>query len=102
MVKREEIIMFRATKLEKKLIQNKAKSINLSTAKYCREICLEHKVRNQMPEEVLTAFKDLHQYHNNFKKIHNLLKNKDSDFAKKVMNTANEIKKSIEIIMEIK
>lgn len=85
-------IEFLCTSFEKKLIKLKAKNAGLTTAKYCRKVCLEKETKSILTEEEIDLYKMLVKYHNNFKSIGNLIKNKHPNLYEKVYQTADEIK----------
>jgi hypothetical protein len=53
---------------------------------------LGHPLRYRLSEEEVAAYELLVKYHNNFQRIGNLLKSKDSAFAREVQQTAQEIR----------
>ncbi|MDO6812257.1 plasmid mobilization protein [Tenacibaculum soleae] len=89
-------IEFLCTSFEKKLIKLKAKNAGLTTAKYCRKVCLEKETKSILTEEEIDVYKMLVKYHNNFKSIGNLIKTKHPDLYIKVFQTADEIKKHLQ------
>lgn len=92
---KKEVIKFRCTPLEKAIIFKKAEHSGQSVSAYCRATALNQKVSYKLTESELNAYQTLTQFHNNFKAISNLLKKKDSNFAKEVKQTADEIKKHL-------
>lgn len=95
-MKKKELIKFRCTPLEKAIIEKKAENAGTSVSSFCRVSALDQKIGYRLTAEELEAYKMLTQYFNNFKAISNLLKNKDSAFAKEVATTAQEIKNHLQ------
>ena len=85
-------IEFICTSFEKKLIQVKAKKAGIKTADYCRKSALNNDIKEILNNEQIELYKMLITYHNNFKSIGNLIKNKHPDLYQKVYQTAEEIK----------
>jgi hypothetical protein len=85
-------IEFICTSFEKKLIQVKAKKAGIKTADYCRKSALNKDIKEILNNEQIELYKMLITYHNNFKSIGNLIKNKHPDLYQKVYQTAEEIK----------
>ncbi len=97
-MKRKNTIVtkFRTNSYEKKLIKLRAKKAGLSQSEFCKKAVLEMKITERLTEEQIELYKMLITYHNNFKVIGNLLKNKDSHFYKKVNDLADEIKNHLQ------
>lgn len=95
-VKRTALLRMSLTPLEKKVIERKAKNAGMQAAPYCRTVCLGHQISGRLTEEEIQAYQMLVKYHNNFQRITNLLKSKDSAFAGEVLAAAREIKAHLE------
>ncbi len=91
-IKRTNKIEVRCTLVEKSILKNKAAKAGITLSSYLRKVGLNQKLESKLSNEEIEIYKDLHQYHSNFTKIRNLLKNKDSTFAQEIMNVANLIK----------
>ncbi|WP_028890689.1 mobilization protein MbpA [Tenacibaculum sp. 47A_GOM-205m] len=85
-------IEFRCSLYEKKLLKVKAKKAGLSLSEFCRKSANEKEISERLTDEQISLYKMLVQYHNNFKSIGNLIKNKHPDLYQKVYQTADEIK----------
>ncbi|HZJ36564.1 MAG TPA: hypothetical protein VFD29_08070 [Gillisia sp.] len=92
---KKELIKLRCTGLEKAILQKKADNSGQSLSSFVRSAALGHKIGYKLTDEELEAYQMLTKYHNNFVAIINLLKKKDSNFAKEVMRTADEIKEHL-------
>lgn len=88
-------IEFICTSFEKKLIKIKAKKAGLKTADYCRKAALNKEMKEILNEEQIELYKMLIKYHNNFKSLGNLIKNKEPGLFKLTNDTALEIKKHL-------
>ncbi len=85
-------IEFRCTRFEKKLLKIKAKKAGLSLSEFCRKSANNKIIKERLTDEQIELYKMLVRYHNYFKSIGNLIKNKHPDLYKKVFTTAEEIK----------
>lgn len=85
-------IEFRCSLYEKKILKIKAKKAGLSLSEFCRKSANDKIINERLTEEQIDFYKMLIQYHNNFKNIGNLIKNKHPDLYQKVYQTADEIK----------
>jgi len=89
---KNEKIEFRCSRFEKKLLKIKAKKAGLSLSEFCRKSANDKIIIERLTEEQIEVYKTLIKYHNNFKSIGNLIKNKHPDLYQKVYQTADEIK----------
>jgi hypothetical protein len=88
-------IKFRCSHLEKAIIEKKASHSGLSVSAYCRSVALQQKISYKLTDEELECYQNLTKYHNNFASITNLLKNKDSRFAKEVQDLTGQLKEHL-------
>lgn len=91
-MKKKELIIFRCTSLEKAIIEKKSVNSGQSVSSFVRSAALGQKIGYKLTDEELEIYRMLTKYHNNFVSISNLLKKKDSAFAKEIKSTADEIK----------
>lgn len=89
---KRQIIKFRCTNLEKKLLKGKAKKSGLTLSEYIRKIAFEEKIVERLSDEQIDIYKMLVNYHNNFKSIGNMYKKRDTNLTEKVHQLADEIK----------
>lgn len=89
---RGELVKFRCTVYEKKLLRVKAKSSGLSLSEYVRCSVFEKEIVERFTEEHITIYKMLIKYHNNFKSIGNMFKKRDPKLTQKVHELADDIK----------
>ena len=92
MSNKDKVITIRATEQEKAQLQKRAQETGLSLSEFCRRCSLEKKIHGRLSKEELTIYGQLSVFHNNFVRIKNLLKDRDSKFAKEVIATAKQIK----------
>ncbi len=89
---KSEIIKFRCSIYEKKLLKIKAKRCGLTLSEYFRRVALEQKITERLTEEQIDIYKMLINYHNNFKSIGNMFKKRNPKLTEMVYGLANEIK----------
>lgn len=88
-------IEFRCSSLEKAIIEKKAEKTGLSVSEYCRNAALSRQLKNRLDNQELAVYKNLTTYAINFTRIGNLLKNKDSQFAKEISKTVKAIREHL-------
>lgn len=93
---RSKKVEFRCSILDKRIIEKKASEAGLSVSEYCRKSALRQKISSRLDDEELRVYLELSEYRNHFIRISNLLKDKDSAFAKEVKNTATLIRTHLE------
>ena len=86
------VTKFRTCSYEKKLIKIRAKKTGLSQSEFCKKAVLNFKITERLTEEQIELYKMLIKYHNNFKSIGNLIKEKHPGLYQKINQTADEIK----------
>jgi hypothetical protein len=89
---KSEIIKFRCSIYEKKLLRIKAKRSGLTLSEYFRRVTLEQKIIARLTDEQIDIYKMLINYHNNFKSIGNMFKKRNPKLTEMVYGLANEIK----------
>ena len=89
---KSEIIKFRCSFYEKKLLKIKAKRCGLTLSEYFRRVALEQKITERLTEEQIGIYKMLINYHNNFKSIGNMFRKRNPKLTEMVYGLANEIK----------
>lgn len=90
------VTKFRTNSYEKKLIKIRAKKTGLSQSEFCKKAVLNFKITERLTEEQIELYKMLIKYHNNFKSIGNLIKEKHPGLYQKINNTADEIKNHLQ------
>lgn len=97
---RTRYISFRVSHIEKKAIALAAIEANLSTSEYARRASLNMKVTLRFSPEELEVYNNLHSYHRNFTLIGNLVKskqfNKNKIILQELQNVIQLIKKHLE------
>jgi len=89
---KSEIIKFRCTIYEKKLLKVKAKKSGLTLSEYCRKVAFEEKIMERLTDEQIDIYKMLINYHNNFKSIGNMFNKRNPELTKTVIQLAEKIK----------
>jgi Mobilization protein NikA len=89
---KKEIIKFRCTLYEKKILKIKAKKSGLTLSEYCRKVVFEEKITERLTDEQIEIYKMLVSYHNNFKSIGNMFHKRNPELTKTVIQLADEIK----------
>jgi len=92
---KDEIIKFRCTTYEKKLLTLKAKSTGLTISEYFRRVAFEQKIVERLSDSEIEIYQTLVKYHNNFKAISNLIKKKHPNLTQEVLKLAKEIKEHL-------
>lgn len=93
LVNRDEYISFRVTPLEKKVIENIAETAGLQVSDFVRKAAMNKDVRIRFSEEELSIYKDLHAYHENFRRISNLVKSSQ--------NVSPDLKREIKEVRDL-
>ncbi len=73
--------MFRATALEKKIIESKAKDAGMTTARYIRECALERRFTARLSPEEIEAYMNLVQLKSHFTRISNLIRDRKGIYS---------------------
>ena len=96
---KSELIKFRCSIYEKKLLKIKAKKSGLTLSEYCRMATNEQRIVERLSDEHIDLYKILIKYHNNFKAIGNMFKKRNPKLTETVYQLANEFK---EILKDFK
>ena len=89
---KSEIIKFRCSIYEKKLLKVKAATCGLNLSEYFRRIAFDQKIIERLTDQEIEIYKMLIRYHNNFKYIGNMFKKRNPKLTEMVYKLANEIK----------
>jgi hypothetical protein len=87
-----DLVKFRCTVYEKKLLNIKAKRAGLSLSEYVRRTVFEQAITERFTDEHIEIYKMLIKYHNNFKSIGNMFKKRNPKLMEEVHALANDIK----------
>ena len=85
-------IKFRCSVYEKKLLLVKAKRSGLTLSEYIRRVSMEKDIKERLIEDHLEIYKTLVKFHNNFKYIGNMFRQKNPGLSNEVYNLAEKIK----------
>ena len=89
---KSELVKFRCSVYEKKLLNIKATSCGLTLSEYMRRSLFEKEITERFTDEHIEIYKMLLKYHNNFKSIGNMYRNRNPKLTQEVYGLANEIK----------
>jgi len=87
-----DLVKFRCSVYEKKLLKVKAKRSGLTLSEYIRRSLFEKEITERFTDEHIELYKMLIKYHNNFKSIGNMYKKRNPKLTETVYDLANEIK----------
>ena len=87
-----DLVKFRCSVYEKKLLNVKAKRAGLTLSEYIRRSLFEKEITERFTDEHIGLYKMLIKYHNNFKWIGNMYKKRNPKLKGMVYELANEIK----------
>ena len=87
-----DLVKFRCSIYEKKLLKVKAKRSGLTLSEYIRRSLFEQEITERFTEEHMELYKMLIKYHNNFKSIGNMFKKRNPKLMQTVYDLADEIK----------
>lgn len=89
---RGDLVKFRCSIYEKKLLKVKAKRSGLTLSEYIRRSLFEQEITERFTDEHIELYKMLIKYHNNFKSIGNMFKKRNPKLMQTVYDLADEIK----------
>ena len=87
-----DLVKFRCTVYEKKLLKVKSKRTGLSLSEYIRRSLFDQEITERFSDEHIQLYKMLIKYHNNFKAIGNMYRKRNPKLVETVYNLADEIK----------
>lgn len=87
-----DLVKFRCSVYEKKLLKIKATSCGLTLSEYMRRSLFEKEITERFTDEHIELYKMLIKYHNNFKSIGNMYRKRNPKLTETVYDLANEIK----------
>jgi hypothetical protein len=97
---KSDLVKFRCSVYEKKLLKVKAKTSGLTLSEYIRRSIFEKEITERFTEEHIELYKMLIKYHNNFKSIGNMYKKRNPKLTETVYGLANEIKNHLKKFQE--
>ncbi len=89
---KSDLVKFRCSVYEKKLLKIKATSCGLTLSEYMRRSLFEKEITERFTEEHIAIYKMLIKYHNNFRSIGNMYRKRNPKLTREVNELANEIK----------
>ncbi len=87
-----DLVKFRCSVYEKKLLKVKSSRSGLSLSEYIRRSLFGQEITERFSDEHIEIYKMLIKYHNNFKSIGNMYKKRNPKLTQEVYDLANEIK----------
>ena len=66
---KNEIIKFRVSKIEQRIIQKKSEKAGLSVSEFLRKLALEKEIKSRLTSEEIECYKTLSKYADNFRRI---------------------------------
>tara|TARA_R110002050_G_scaffold243115_2_gene379514 strand:+ start:674 stop:1186 length:513 start_codon:yes stop_codon:yes gene_type:complete len=87
-----DLVKFRCSVYEKKLLKVKAKRSGLTLSEYIRRSLFEKKITERFTDEHIELYKMLIKYHNNFKSIGNMYRKRNPKLTETIYDLANDIK----------
>lgn len=95
-MRKQYIIKARVTKLEQRIISNKAKDAGITVSELLRGLALDYKLTSKLNAEEIEVYKTLSILSLNFIRISNLFKLGDIDgFKKETLETSRIIRKHL-------
>ena len=73
-IMKNQIIKFRVSKIEQRIIQKKSEKAGLSVSEFLRRLALEKEIKSRLTSEEIECYKTLSKYADNFRRISNLFK----------------------------
>ena len=89
---KKDLVKFRCSVYEKKLLNVKAKRSGLTLSEYIRRTIFEKEIKERFSEEQIQLYKMLLKYHNNFKSIGNMYRKRNPKLTEAIYELADEIK----------
>ena len=89
---KREVIQIRCSIYEKKLLKKRAARAGISLSEYLRLTAFQINIVERLTPEQLECYQMLVQYKNNFMRISNMFKHRDSRLAKEVEDLAEKIR----------
>ncbi|WP_431126214.1 mobilization protein MbpA [Flagellimonas flava] len=90
-----QLVKFRCTMYEKKLLLAKSRLCGLSLSEFLRRAAMEQATIERLSEEEIEIYQMLAKYHNNFKSIGNMFRKKSPKLTEMVYETAKQIKEHL-------
>jgi len=90
-----DLVKFRCSVYEKKLLKVRAKRSGLTLSEYIRRSLFEKEITERFTDEHIELYKMFIKYHNNFKSIGNMYKKRNPKLTETVYDLANEIKEHL-------
>lgn len=99
---KEITLRFRVTLLEREIIKNRAEKTNLTISEYCRNSIFNKRINYALSEEEEKIYKSLTHFNNDFERLANYFKHKDSILSNEVRKVAQDIKDELRYIRDLR
>lgn len=71
---KNQIIKFRVSRIEKKIIEKKSERAGLTVSEFFRRLTFEKELKSRLSDDEIECYKNLFKYADNFRRISNLFK----------------------------
>lgn len=93
---RTETIRFRVSKLEKDIIKNRARKCNLRLSEFCRNTIFDKRITYALTDEEIEIYNNFTRFINDFERLANYFKHKDSILSNEVRKVACDLKNELQ------
>lgn len=93
---KKEIIKFRTSSIEKKMLKKKAQLAGLTLSEYLRRIAFQKEIKARLNEEQIELYKRLVYQSNSLKVIGNMFSKKDPNLKNEVWILSDAIRKELQ------
>lgn len=97
---KKEIIKFRITSLEKKMLKKKAAIVGVPLSEYLRRVAFKRELKPRLTEEQIHLYKRLAYQSNSLKLIGNMFSKKDPNLKREVWRLSDAIKDELQNFRE--
>lgn len=99
---KEITLRFRVTLLEREIIKNRAEKTNLTISEYCRNSIFNKRINYALSEEEEKIYRSLTRFNNDFERLANYFKHKDSILSNEIRKVARDIKEELRHIRDLR
>ena len=99
---KEIILKFRVTLLESETIRHRAEKTNLTISDFCRNSIFNKRINYALSEDEEKIYKSLTRFNNDFERLANYFKHKDSILSNEIRKVAQEIKDELRYIRDLR
>lgn len=99
---KEITLRFRVSLLEKEIIKNRAEKTNLTISEFCRNSIFNKRINYALSEEEEKVYKNLTRFNNDFERLANYFKHKDSILSNEIRKVAQNMKDELRYIRDLR